>query len=143
MSTASLDHLDAQQLRASAERLMGEVATRDAQIAAHDAVAAERDRVLHIKQTHIDRLVQELALYKRWRYGKRSEQLDPALASLLEETIDADMAVIKEEINTLREAISAKPALPQTPRRMCLPAELPRTGIHHAPTAMSRMSPTA
>lgn len=63
MSTASLDHLDAQQLRALAERLMGEVATRDAQIAAHDAVVAERDRALHFKQTHIDQLMQELALY--------------------------------------------------------------------------------
>ena len=57
MSTASLDHLDAQQLRALAERLMGEVAARDAQIAAHDAVVAERDRVLHFKQTHIDQLM--------------------------------------------------------------------------------------
>ncbi|WP_244193938.1 transposase [Bordetella genomosp. 12] len=89
-----------------AERLMGEVATRDAQIAAHDAVIAERDRVLHFKQTHIDQLMPELALYKRWRYGKRCEQLNPAQASLLEGTMDADRAAIEEEVNALREAIS-------------------------------------
>lgn len=135
MSTASLDHLDAQQLRALAERLMGEVAARDAQIAAHDAVVAERDRVLHFKQTHIDQLMQELALYKRWRYGKRSEQLNPAQASLLEETMDADMAAIEEEVNALREAIATKPAPSQAPRRMRLPAELPRTDIHHEPAS--------
>ncbi|MDQ6211494.1 IS66 family transposase [Achromobacter insolitus] len=135
MNTASLDHLDAQQLRALAERLMGEVATRDAQIAAHDAVVAERDRALHFKQTHIDQLMQELALYKRWRYGKRSEQLNPAQASLLEETMDADMAAIEEEVNALREAISTKPAPSQAPRRMRLPPELPRTDIHHEPAS--------
>lgn len=142
MSTASLDHLDAKQLRALAERLMGEAAERNAQIAAHeakvaeyDALIARRDQVLHVKQTYIDQLMQELALYKRWRYGKRSEQLNPAQASLLEETMDADMAVIEEEVNALREAISAKPAVPQVPRRMRLPAGLPRTDIHHEPVS--------
>ncbi len=126
MRTASLDHLDAQQLRALAERLMGEAAERDvqlatrvAQILAHgakvaeyDAKIAKRDQVLHFKQTHIDQLMQELALYERWRYGKRSEQLNPAQASLLEETMDADMAAIEEEFNALREAASTTPAPP-------------------------------
>jgi len=135
MSTASLDHLDAQQLRALAERLMGEVATRDAQIAAHDAVVAERDRVLHFKQTHIDQLMQKLALYKRWRYGKRSEQLNPAQARLLEETMDADLAAIEEEVNALRVAVSTPPAAPQAPLRMRLPPELPRTELHHEPAS--------
>ena len=41
---------------------MGKAAPRDAQIAAHDAVVAERDRIRHFKQTHIDQLTQELAL---------------------------------------------------------------------------------
>jgi len=40
---------------------------------------------MHIKQTHIDPLMQELSLYKRWRYGKRSERLTPAQASPLED----------------------------------------------------------
>ncbi|VFR43733.1 Mobile element protein [plant metagenome] len=135
MSAASLDHLDAQQLRVLAERLMGEVATRDARIAAHEAQVAERDRALHFKQTHIDQLMQEMALYKRWRYGKRNEQLNPSQASLLEGTMDADMAAIEAEVDELREAISAKPAPPQATRRMRLPLELPRTGIHHEPAS--------
>ncbi|KTC33335.1 hypothetical protein AO265_28870 [Pseudomonas sp. ABAC61] len=80
-------------------------------------MVAERDRVLHIKQTHIDPGMQELSLYKRWRYGQRSEQFNPAQASLLEETMDADLAAIEEEVNALHEAVSAKPAPPQAPRR--------------------------
>lgn len=149
MSTASLDHLDAQQLRALAERLMGEVAVRDEQLAArdariaasddqlakYDAQIAKHDQVLHFKDTHIEQLKQELALYKRWRYGKRSEQLNPAQASLLEEAMDADMAAIEEEVEALRQAISSKPTEAQAPRRMRLPPELPRTDIHHEPSS--------
>jgi hypothetical protein len=70
---------------------------RRSKVAKYDAPIAERYRVLHFKQMHIDQLTQEPTLYKRWRYGKRSEQLNPAQASLLEETMDADMAAIKEE----------------------------------------------
>ena len=149
MSTASLDHLDAQQLRALAERLMGEVAVRDEQLAArdariaasdeqlakYDAQIAKHDQVLHFKDTHIEQLKQELALYKRWRYGKHSEQLNPAQASLLEETMDADMAALEEEVEALRQAISPKPPEAQAPRRMRQPPELPRTDIHHEPSS--------
>ncbi|WP_423459494.1 IS66 family transposase [Ottowia sp. VDI28] len=123
----SLDQLDAQQLRVLAERLMGQVAERDAQIARHD-------QALHFKQTHIDQLTQELALYKRWRYGRRSEQLNAAQASLLEETMDADMAAIEEQVLALQASITARPVT-QAPRRMKLPPELPRTEIHHEPAS--------
>jgi uncharacterized protein (DUF3084 family) len=122
MNTAPLDHLDAQQLRALAQRLLGEVtsrdaqlAARDAQIAARDAQIAERDRVLLFKQTHIDQLSQELALHKRWRYCRRSKQLNPAQASLLEETMDADMAAIEER--STRCARRSGPSLRSRSRR--------------------------
>lgn len=128
----SLDQLDAQQLRALAERLIGEVAKRDAQI-------ARNDQALRFKQTHIDQLTQELALYKRWRYGRRSEQLNAAQASLLDETMDADMAAIEEEVQALQGALALqqRPAPTPGPRRMKLPPHLPRTEIHHEPISTS------
>lgn len=49
--------------------------------------------------------------------------------------MDADMAAIEDEVNALRETIGPKPAQPQVPRRMKLPAELPRTDIHHEPAS--------
>lgn len=126
----SLDQLDVQQLRALAERLMSEVAERDAQI-------ARNDQALHFKQTHIDQLTQELALYKRWRYGRRSEQLNAAQASLLDETMDADMAAIEEEVLALQGTLTPQvlPAPPQSPRRMKLPPGLARTEIRHEPAS--------
>ena len=127
-SATTLDHLDAQQLRTLAQRLMEEVAARDGQI-------AKRDALIHTKQTHIDQLTHELAQYKRWRYGKRSEQLNAAQLSLLEETLDEDLAAIEQELNALRDGPAAKSAVPQAPRRLRLPAQLPRTDIHHEPAS--------
>ncbi len=49
--------------------------------------------------------------------------------------MDADMAAIEEKVNALREAIGAKPTTPQVPRRMRLPAELPRTDTRHGPAS--------
>lgn len=125
-SAHNLDNLDEQQLRALARQLMGEVAARNAQI-------AKRDLVIDVKQTHIDQLTHELAMYKRWRYGKRSEQLNAAQLSLLEETLDEDLATIEQELDALRETPVAKPQTQQGARRLRLPAALPRTDIHTMP----------
>ncbi|MFV0283420.1 MAG: IS66 family transposase [Castellaniella sp.] len=127
-SAISLDQLDEQQLRTLVQQLMGEVAARDGQI-------ATRDQVIHTKQTHIDQLTHELALYKRWRYGKRSEQLNAAQLSLLQETMDEDLAAIEEELDALRDVPAATPQKPRAPRRLRLPAELPRVDIHHEPAS--------
>ncbi len=143
----SLDDLDAQQLRALAAELMGTLARKDEAIARHEAEQIRKDdaiarheaeqarqlQVLHHKQTHIDQLTQELALYKRWRYGRRSEQLDAAQGSLLEETLDADMAAIEEELDAIREEVAGHPIERQQPRRLRLPSSLPRTEIRHEP----------
>ena len=44
-----------------------------------------------------------MATLKRWRYGRRSEQLDAVQRSLLDESIDADLEAISLEIEALRE----------------------------------------
>jgi len=126
-STDSLNELDAQQLRALAASLMGELAARDAQIAG-------KDRELHVKQTHIDQLTQELALYKRWRFGRRSEQMNAEQASLFDEMMDADMAAIEVQIDALRGS-APPPAAASQPRRLRLPPALPRVQIHHEPAS--------
>ena len=83
------------------------------------------------KQLKIDQLTHEMAVLKRWQFGRRSEQLDPAQRSLLEETIDADLEAIEREL----EALQTKRPEPAkaTPRRVALPAHLPRREIPHEP----------
>lgn len=56
-----------------------------------------------------------------------------ARLSLLEETMDEDLAAIEEELEALRDAPAPQPSAPQTPRRLPLPAELLRTDTHRGP----------
>ena len=71
-----------------------------------------------------------MAVLKRWRFDRKSEQLDGVQRSLLDEDIDADIEAICLEL----EAVSDKPASPkEKPRRLALPASFPRREIRHEP----------
>jgi len=130
--------MDADQLRALATTLIGQLAERDAQISnrdaelsARDAQLARRDEELKRKQLKIDQLTHEIATLNRWRYAKRSEQLDAVQRSLLDESIDADIEAISLEIEALQEK---PPSVPKAqPRRVALPAQFPRREIRHEP----------
>jgi transposase len=91
----------------------------------------QKDQELKTKQLKIDQLTHEMAVLKRWRFGRRSEQLDPAQRSLLDESIDEDLEAIELELEVLR----GKPLEPVkgTPRRTALPAHLPQRVVCHEP----------
>ena len=89
-----------------------------------------QDRELIWRQTKIDQLTHELALHKRWRFGVKTERLPAEQAQLFEETVEADLAAMTEEL----EQLSGKPpAAKGQAKRKPLPPELPRTEIHHEP----------
>src|SRR5512140_2426811 len=121
-----LAQMDADQLRALAVRLSGQLAERDNQLSAQDAELIRRAEELKRKQLKIDQLTHEIATLNRWRYAKRSEQIDAVQRSLLDESIDADIEAISLEIEALQEKISTPRA---QPRRVALPAAIPRREI--------------
>jgi transposase len=136
-----LAQMDAEELRDLTATLIAQLAERDAQIRARDAELgaraaqlASRDEELKRRQLKIDQLTHEMATLKRWRYGRHSEQLDAVQRSLLDESIDADLQAISLEL----EALQDKPASrsKSQPRRMALPATLPRRDIRHEPEHM-------
>ena len=117
-STPDLRQMNAEALREFAAGLLGQL--------------AQKDEVIKIKQLKIDQLTHEMGTLKRWRFGRRSEQLDPAQRSLLEESIDEDLEAISLELEALRG--KPKPERPKdTPRRTALPSHLPRREIRHEP----------
>ena len=133
-----LAQMDAESLRNLTATLLAQLAHRDAQLAerdvernAHAALIARRDQEIKAKQLKIDQLTHEMAILRRWRFDRRSEQLDVVQHSLLDESIDADIEAISLEIEALRE----KPASPPKakPRRVALPASFPRREIRHEP----------
>ena len=114
-----LNQLSADQLRALAAELM--------------ASLAAKDRALVNSNALNDKLTHELAILKRHKYARRSEQLNAAQGLLLDELVDSDLAAIEFELEQAMSATgqTAKPR--QQPKRTALPPELPRTLIHHEP----------
>jgi len=106
----ALDSLSAQQLREAVRSLAHEV---------------------RFKQSLIDKLTHENATLKRLKYAASSEDYSAEQKSLLEETLDADLAAVAAEIEALQPG---KPAgEKQQPKREKLPAHLPRREIRHEP----------
>ena len=122
----SLPSLNAEQLRTLATELI-------ARIAQQSQIITERDSDILYRQAKIDKLTHELATLKRWKFGRSSELLNAGQISLLDETIDADIAAIEEELQTLAPAAKPPTQPRQQPKRAALPAGLARVDIHHEP----------
>ena len=119
-----LAEMDAAELRALSATLLEKLAERDSQI-------AHRDVQLKSKQLKIDQLTHEMAILKRWKFDRRSEQMDMVQRSLLDESIDADIEAISLEIEALKNLPTTAPKA--KPRRVALPAAFPRREVRHEP----------
>ena len=111
VTTSDLSLLDAEQLRVLLAHSQREVAAM---------------KLLVEKMTH------EMAVLKRLKFAAKSEGYSPEQRSLLEESIDADIAAIEGEL----DKVKGKPAAgddKQQPKRQPLPANLPRREIRHEP----------
>ena len=102
-----------------------------------DQQIASQERELVWRQTKIEQLTHELAIHRRHRFGVKTESWPVEQARLFEETVEADLAAIEEELETLKSTASATAATDASekkrPKRAPLPASLPRTEIHHEP----------
>ncbi|MDB5779438.1 MAG: transposase [Polaromonas sp.] len=126
LNAQRLDSLNAEQLCALAAELIAQVAQREQAIAA-------KDGELKYRQAKIDQLTHEMAVLKRWKFGRSGERLDPAQLSLLDETLDADIAAIELELEQLVPTPPREAAEASQPRRVRLPPGLPRVDIAHEP----------
>jgi transposase len=107
----SVDELGAEQLRALANRLLADV---------------------RHKQAVIDKLTHENALLKRMKFAAQSERYSAEQRSLLDETLDADLQAVSDEI-AQNASHTVSPPQKQQPKRQPLPANLLRREIRHEP----------
>jgi len=123
-----VDQLDPPQMRAALLALMQQVSAKDEQLA-----RAARDAA-H-KQALIDKLTYENATLKRLKFAARSEGYSAEQRSLIEETVDADLAELQQELSKLGVSVEDAQDKRQhkRPKRQALPADLPRTEHHHEP----------
>jgi transposase len=83
------------------------------------------------KQAIIEKLTHENAVLKRLKFAAQSERFDAEQRSLLEETLEADLQAVSEEIEALQPPKDSGER--QQPKRQALPASLPRREIRHEP----------
>ena len=79
-----------EQLRTLAAQLMSKVYTQS--------------RKIQSNETIIEQLAPEIAILKRHKFSKRSEQISPAQGSLLDDLLNTDLEAIETELKTLHPA---------------------------------------
>jgi transposase len=87
---------------------------------------------LRHKTALVDKLTHEMAVLKRLKFAAKSEAFNAEQKSLIEETLDADLAALAAEIE-VHQSSKPAPGDKQQPKRQVLPAHLPRREIHHEP----------
>jgi transposase len=125
IADSHIDKLDPEQLRQALRALSAEVAHKDELI-------AQRDREAAFRQAVIDKLTHENAVLKRLKFAAKSEAYSAEQKSLIEETLDADLAALAVEIEALEPGKKGAQDK-QQPKREKLPANLPRREIRHEP----------
>jgi hypothetical protein len=70
-------------------------------VAANEGVLQKQAQALAFKQTLIDKLTFENAYLKRLKFAAQSERYNAEQRSLLEETLDADLQAVNDEIEQL------------------------------------------
>ena len=122
MTQPDLNTLDAQQLRALASQLLVRVADIEQ--------VEKRNQYL---ETVNAKLTHEMALLRRFRFGKQSEKISALQYALLDDIIDSDLSAIEQEWSDLvkDEPLRSKPK--SQPKRVAIPPELPRIQILHEP----------
>ena len=133
VDTQLLQDMGAQQLRELTHALIEQIAQRDRAIVTRDQIIVERDATIARKdqdilyrQAKIDQLTHEMAVLKRWKFGKSREHLDGPQASLLDESIDADIAAIEVELERLVPTPKTATTPRTPPKRAPLPANRKR-----------------
>jgi transposase len=120
-SSPNLDQMTPEELRALAEKALQLLSQVDSM-----------GQKIHRLETVNEQLAHEIAILKRHKFAKRSEQLSPDQGSLLDELLDTDIAAVEAELKAVIPP-TAPAELRQKPKRAPLLSQFPRTVIHHEP----------
>ncbi|WP_407068045.1 IS66 family transposase [Leptothrix discophora] len=99
----------------------------------------QQAQIKHINAVNA-KMAHEMAVLKRLKFAATSERFNAEQKSLLEEAIDEDLEALEREVGQLSQPV--KPVgEKQIPKRLPLPAHLPRHDIHHEPANTACTTP--
>ena len=112
---------------------------QDKRHAEDQALLQRKDREIALKEAKLEKVTFELARFKRWKFGARSEAMTAQQRRLFEETLAEDEAALQAHLDRLRREgasddtnTKAKPTA-RRPRREALPGHLRREEHRHEP----------
>jgi transposase len=114
-----------------------QLAERERQLAERHELLQRKDREIALRDAWLEKLEFEIARFRRWKFGARTEAMNATQRRLFEETLTEDEAALQAVLERLRaegKTGEAKPkAPPRRPRREALPAHLRRVEHRHEP----------
>jgi transposase len=138
-----LPEVDLQSLSPEAAALFAHMQQRieqqEQRIASDQALLQRKERELALKDAKLEKVTFELARFKRWKFGAKSEAMTAQQRRLFEETLAEDEAALQAHLERLRregaadDANSKPKKPPRRPRREALPAHLRREEHRHEP----------
>jgi hypothetical protein len=94
----------------------------------------DNDKELLYRQVKIDKLTFELATLKRLKFAAKSEKYTDGQRRLFDESLEIDFAAIQAKLDVIapnRPKVNQEDK--QVPKRVALPANLPRVKVLHEP----------
>ena len=128
LTARDLEGLSASAIAELAATMLTQLAAKDEQIAAHE-------REIKFKDAKLERLTFQLAQFKAWKFGVRTEAMSAEQRRLFEDTVAEDEADLEAQLAALKAeaAQDTNPSGMRRPRRAKLPEHLRRVEHHHEP----------
>ena len=96
MAKPDFDAMNADELRQIAASLFNVVEAKETEL-------KHKNNEIQWKDLKISQLSHEMAILKRWRFGRAAEAFHGLQRSLLEESIDEDLGAIEIELDAVRD----------------------------------------
>lgn len=139
LSTLRAEDLKALPPEAMAElaaRMLAELGAKNRQLEQQQALVQRRDAEIKFKDAKLEKVTFELARYKAWKFGARTERLNAEQRQMFEDTAGEDEADLQAQLDALQAVGAQPPAAEQRarqPRRQKLPEQLRRIEHRHEP----------
>jgi transposase len=136
LNAQTLQGLSPSAIAELAGALLVQLSATEAQLAERDAEIDRRDREIKFKDAKLERLTLQLAQFKAWKFGARTEAMSAEQRRLFEEAAAEDEADLEAQLAALK-AQGQQDAHPaearRKPRRAPLAEHLRRVDHHHEP----------
>jgi transposase len=134
LTPEDLQGLDAATVTSVAAMMIERIGTMSAE---HAKQLAERDQQIKFKDAKLQKVTFELARYKAWKFGAKTEAMTAEQRRLFEETVAEDEGALQAKLDELRGRTPGSPPADSNnkrrPRRQPLPDHLRRVEHRHAP----------